>query len=172
MGSARKYLCLPLLLASTAFMACDDGPPATGLDGTEAIQGAVAPSPGVVEMLTIALQDEYRAEATYVRVIMDFGEVKPFTRVVNAEGRHVRAVAKRFTKSGLEVPASEWDFDNVPVFETVADACVASVESETATVAMYDAFLLTELPGRVRSVFESLRDASLENHVPAFTRCK
>ena len=44
--------------------------------------------------LLAALDDEYMAHATYMQVIADFGEVLPFTNIVEAEGRHIDALAR------------------------------------------------------------------------------
>ena len=41
-----------------------------------------------VEALQLALEDEYRAEAMYEAVIEDFGEVRPFINIIEAERRH------------------------------------------------------------------------------------
>ena len=123
------------------------------------------------EAMTAAIQDEYRAQATYAKVLVDFGEVKPFVSIVGAEARHVQAVARLFTINALEVPASEWNEGNVPVFESLAAACAAAVAGETANVALYDQLLLLTLPENVRKVFERLRAASLLRHLSAFGRC-
>jgi hypothetical protein len=124
-----------------------------------------------VDAMTTAIQDEYRAQVTYAKVLVDFGVVKPFSNIVSAEGKHVEAISRLFVVNGLEVPASEWNEGNVPTFALLADACAASVTTETATAAMYDGFLLLELPSNVRKVFERLRDASALRHVRAFERC-
>jgi len=102
---------------------------------------------------------------------VDLGVVKPFSNIVGAEGKHVEAVARLFVVNELEVPASEWNEGNVPTFATLAEACAAAVATETATVAMYDGFLLLELPSNVGKMFQRLRDASALRHVRAFERC-
>jgi len=45
-----------------------------------------------VRALEEALDDEYRARATYDQVIRDFGPVLPFTRIREAEERHINAL--------------------------------------------------------------------------------
>ena len=35
-----------------------------------------------------ALQDEYRGEAVYARVVEDLGDIRPFSNIVHAERRH------------------------------------------------------------------------------------
>jgi len=38
-----------------------------------------------------ALDDEYQTWATYDQVIKDFGEVRPFINIRNAQARHIEA---------------------------------------------------------------------------------
>jgi hypothetical protein len=45
-----------------------------------------------IHALREALDDEYRAWATYDQVIADFGEVPPFANIREAEGRHIDAI--------------------------------------------------------------------------------
>jgi hypothetical protein len=45
------------------------------------------------------------------------------------------------------------------------------VAAEIANVAMYDGFLLLDLPDDVRTVFGNLRSASLDQHLPTFEKC-
>lgn len=125
----------------------------------------------VLDALNLAIQDEYHAEFVYLKVIADFGEVQPFSRIVNAEERHSEAIGKVFTNHDLPVPASDWNLGNVPSFGSLPDACAAGVEAEIANIALYDELLTLDLPQDARNVFTNIRAASLENHLPAFEAC-
>jgi hypothetical protein len=131
------------------------------------------PDPGMIADMETAIQDEYRARETYAKVLADLGDLTPFLNIVSSEGQHIDAVAGLFLSRDLDVPASEWDATNVPVFESRALACAAAAEGEAATVAMYDALLLLaeDLPDDVRTVFGNVRRAALEDHLPAFQNC-
>lgn len=164
--------------------------PNTGSNGPGPGDGGNGPGPGtcgegdgtctgsndpltakVVEALNLAIQDEYHAEFVYLKVIADFGEVQPFSRIVEAEQRHSAVVGKVFTNHGLAVPASEWNIGNVPSFGSLPAACEAAVEAEIANIALYDKLLTWDLPQDARNVFTNIRAASLENHLPAFEAC-
>ena len=164
--------------------------PNTGSNGPGPGDGGNGPGPGtcgegdgtctgsndpltakVVEALNLAIQDEYHAEFVYLKVIADFGEVQPFSRIVEAEQRHSAVVGKVFTNHGLAVPASEWNIGNVPSFDSLPAACAAAVEAEIANIALYDELLTWDLPQDARNVFTNIRAASLENHLPAFEAC-
>jgi len=45
-----------------------------------------------IRMLQEALDDEYHAWAIYDQVIADFGEVRPFINIRQAEARHIEAL--------------------------------------------------------------------------------
>jgi hypothetical protein len=122
--------------------------------------------------MTRALQDEYHAEWAYQDVLDAFGNVSPFTSIHQAELKHIEAASKLFTKRGLAVPASDWSAVAPLEFESVAAACASGVEAETLNISMYDELLgATPLPDDVVKVFQKLRLASLNSHLPAFVKC-
>ena len=43
-------------------------------------------------VLIEAIDDEYKARATYRLVIREFGEIRPFINIVEAESRHIEAL--------------------------------------------------------------------------------
>ena len=61
-----------------------------------------------IEDLLMALDDEYKARATYRQVLADFGEVRPFSNIVEAEQRHIDALLVLFERYGIEVPDDPW----------------------------------------------------------------
>lgn len=133
--------------------------------------GALADTDGYTleEMLVYALQDEYAARAEYAAIIAQYGEVKPFTNILNAENVHVERLLALFTVYGFTVPADE-AAASVVLPDSLASAYSTGVEAEKNNIAMYEAFLATEgLPDDVAAVFTSLRNASAQ-HQKAFSR--
>jgi hypothetical protein len=57
-----------------------------------------------IQALHDALDDEYKAWATYNQVIADFGEVRPFINIRDAEGRHIEALQRLFVRYALVIP--------------------------------------------------------------------
>lgn len=134
---------------------------------------ATAPvTAAVLEMMSSALQDEYHAQAVYQGVLDDLGPVFPFTNVVRAEQSHAASVTQLFTGRGVTPPVSAWSVANVPHFQSLAQACSAAAEAEVANIALYDRYLAADLPLDVRNVFSNNRAASVNGHLPAFTRCR
>jgi hypothetical protein len=122
------------------------------------------------EALRIALDDEYKAWSAYEQVIADFGAVRPFTQIQEAEETHIDALVTLFDRYGLEVPANEVA-GTIPSFDTLAEACEAGVQAEIDNAALYDQlFDLVDNPDLIQ-VFTSLQQASETKHLPAFERC-
>ncbi len=120
------------------------------------------------EMLNYALQDEYLAQAEYQAIIDNFGDVRPFTNVVNAEQNHIDALLKLFAEYGYTIPAND-TATNAIVPDSITSALSTAVEAEKANIAMYNTFLAQDnLPADVRLVFQNLANAS-EGHLNAFS---
>lgn len=162
----RHSLLAPALAATLTFAAaCTDETTIVGVQSP-------ALTTSVAAAVNAAIQDEYRAEQIYLRVLFDHGNVLPFYNVVVAEQRHSASLAGILERRALPVPASAWSLDNVPRFATVAEACAAGAVAERENIALYDELLLGDLPVDVRNVFTSNRRASLEKHLPAFEACR
>ncbi len=146
-------------------VACSDSPSVTA-------PGSTALTESVSDAVATAIQDEYRAEQIYLRVLFDHGDVLPFYNVVVAEQRHSSSLAAIYERRGLETPQSKFSLDNVPRFATVALACAAGVVAEEENIAMYDRLLVGTLPVDVHNIFTSNRRASVERHLPAFQACR
>jgi len=120
--------------------------------------------------LSEALEDEYKAWATYDQVIADFGEVAPFLNIREAEARHIDALHTLFDGYGLAVPENRWP-GRVQRFASLTEACAAGVVAEVANAALYDRLLSATQRPDVLGVFRRLQAASQERHLRAFERC-
>ena len=148
-------------------------PGACCLNGPQNQQNMAAPtqplSTAERDALEVALQDEYKSRATYNRVLADFGEVRPFSNIVKAEGRHVAMLSQLYTRYGVPVPADTWAA-RVPAFDSLLAAAQASVQGEIDNGSLYDGLLTDVTNPELRSVFEALQYATMEHHLPAFQR--
>ncbi len=123
------------------------------------------------QALLEALADERRARSTYDAVIAKFGGVPPFSNIVTAERRHESVLLALFEKYNVEVPADVFKDEDIDVGSSLAEACGKGVAGENSNIAMYDRFLEFVTEEDIRSAFTYLRDASKNNHLPAFLRC-
>jgi rubrerythrin len=118
-----------------------------------------------------ALADERKAESFYRAVLEKFGDARPFSNIVNAERRHEGELLPLFEKYGVPVPENSLRNAEIEVPSTLIDACRKGIDGEKANIEMYDGFLGFVKEIDVREVFTYLRDASMNNHLPAFERC-
>jgi hypothetical protein len=117
-----------------------------------------------------ALDDEYRAWATYNQVIVDFGPMRPFVNIRDAEGRHIEALLRLCRRYRVAVPDNPW-IGKAPRYASVGDACRSGIEGEIANAALYDRLLASTARRDIRTVYRALKAASQERHLPAFRRC-
>ena len=123
-----------------------------------------------IAALEEALEDEYKARATYNKVIETFGPVRPFINIVEAEDRHASALLRQFERLGLQPPKDKWA-DQIEAPPSIIAACEAAVAAEIDNAAMYDRLLEIVDDTTVRDVLLNLQDASKNRHLPAFRRC-
>jgi rubrerythrin len=129
------------------------------------------PGDQTVEALREALDDEYRARATYRKVIERFGPVRPFVNILEAENRHVAALLRQFRRLGAPPPADVWQ-DRVKAPDSLLQACADAVQAEIDNDALYARLLDRVSDPGVRAVMRRLQAASRERHLPAFRRCQ
>lgn len=77
------------------------------------------------ETLDLALLDEYKARNFYRNVIVKFGQVKPFTNIIQAEEKHIASLLSLYQTYNLK-PVSEL-ITEVVQLDSVAAACTAGV---------------------------------------------
>ncbi|MAM11944.1 MAG: hypothetical protein CML23_16105 [Rhizobiaceae bacterium] len=149
---------------------------AAGMGSVSAAMAAPALPDDVQAALTRALEDEYHAEAFYTAVIDAYGPVLPFVNIVAAEQQHARAVAALMEAYGMAVPENGM-LGSAEIAAAVpgslAEACQIGVDAELENRSLYDGQLIpvsSAYPDIV-NVMQALRDASENNHLPAFARC-
>ena len=110
---------------------------------------------------------EYAALASYQAVLDEFGQAEPYASIKDAEARHADALARQLERMGVEVPENPY----LGLIATPVDlesAAIAWAEGEVANVELYDALIAETEDSRLARVFENLRRASAEEHLPAF----
>ena len=133
-------------------------------------------TPDAEAALGSALQDERHAEAFYSGVMAKFGNARPFSNIIEAERQHEAMLIGLYETYGVAVPENGFATGVLiapAAPETLADACKIGVEAEIANRDLYDGNLLPAVAAYpdITLVMQRLRDASEENHLPAFQRC-
>ncbi len=136
--------------------------------------GTLTASPEVKSALLEALtgpEGEYAAYAMYDAVIEKYGEVEPYVTIREAEARHIDALKRQLDRYGIDYPTENPYVGQVTAPDSLEAAAEAWADGEIANVEMYDR-LLEQIPAdeypNVARVFENLRRASLEAHLPMF----
>lgn len=117
-----------------------------------------------------ALDDEHKAWATYDQVVHDFGPERPFINIREAEARHIEALLTLFRRYGVEAPVNPWP-GRAPRFANTREACEAGIAAEVANADIYERLMRSTTREDILAVFDNLRRASQERHLPAFQRC-
>lgn len=120
------------------------------------------------QMLTFALQDEYKARTLYRLVNETMQAPRPFINTEQAEAFHIEQLEMLCARYDVAVPEDN-SAEYVELPASYLEAEQAGREAEQENIRMYTVFLEQELPDDIRSVFSYLRNAS-ENHLAAFSR--
>lgn len=124
------------------------------------------------EALIKAIEDEYKAYATYDSVVTKHGQIRPFIMILRAEEQHISSLKSLFDKYGIKIPQNSY-MGKVKAPVSVSEACATGVTAEIANSALYKDELLpavTEYED-LSQVFTNLMNASQQKHLPAFQRC-
>lgn len=124
------------------------------------------------QALDEAINDEYKALATYQAVIAKFGSTRPFSMIKGAEEQHITSLKVIYDKYGLTPPENTLA-GKISSPATLQSACQTGVEAEIANATLYQDKLLpavSQYPDIV-AVFTNLMNASQQKHLPAFEKC-
>ena len=156
--SAHKKVLPPLLAGLAILSAC------TGVSARSDLDADAS-------ALLQALDDEYRAEATYAAVIEQFGESRPFINIIEAERRHAVMAKAEMDRLGISYDQENPYLGTLAAPDTLLAACEQGVAAEVDNIALYDRLLPTIEDERVQATLAKLQWASRERHLPAFERC-
>ncbi len=123
------------------------------------------------EALSVALDDEYRAEAIYAAIIKKFGDVRPFINIIEAERRHSSRVKEDMDRIGLSYADKNPYLGKIDAPASLLDACRRGVTAEQENIALYDRLLPSIKDTQIRDTLTALQWASRERHLSAFERC-
>jgi hypothetical protein len=123
------------------------------------------------EILTEALEDEYKSRARYRKIIDKLGPVEPFVNIAEAEDRHISVLLPLFEQHGIPIPEEPGDESSLQIHDTLLEACEAGVRAEKENIALYDRLIASTRQTEVLRVLRNLQSTSRDRHLPAFQRC-
>lgn len=123
-----------------------------------------------VEGLQAAIVEEYMAYNTYNEIINEYGQVVPFSRIVNAEQKHAEALLRLADNYSVAIPENVGQTFDIS-YTNLVEACQVGVQVETMDAADLQKMISeTENPNLIR-VYTNLMNASLNKHLVAFEAC-
>jgi hypothetical protein len=130
----------------------------------------MSPESPLHQALCEALDDEYKARATYQAVVDAFGPVSPFAHIIPSEQQHIDALLSLLAARGLPAITDPY-YAGLSAPSSIKEACRVGVQAEIENVALYDRLIQAANDDpEVSSLFRSLQHASAECHLPAFRR--
>ncbi|MFA9378026.1 MAG: DUF2202 domain-containing protein [Lachnotalea sp.] len=120
------------------------------------------------EMLTYAIEDEYLAQMEYSVIMKTFGEQRPFSNIINAEGVHINYLLPLLEEYNVTNPQKDYE-SLVEVPSSIDEAYLIGIQAEENNIAMYEQFLNEDLPDDMKLIFEELVNAS-QHHLLSFQR--
>lgn len=122
----------------------------------------------IEEILTLAIEDEYLARQEYETILDKYGNIRPFTNIIQAEVNHIAMLEPLLEAYNVSIP-KDTSIDSVVLPETLEATYEIGVQAEVNNIAMYERFLEEDLPNDVHAVFQRLKNASY-SHLEAFNR--
>ncbi|MEO1969630.1 MAG: DUF2202 domain-containing protein [Sphingomonadaceae bacterium] len=160
------FVSLPVLaIAALGLSACYNAPTSAQASTSTSVVDSDAPA------LLTALDDEYKAEATYAAVIEKFGEVRPFINIIRAEQMHKKMAEAELNRLAVQYPHENPYTGKINAPNTLLEACQIGITAEEENIALYDRLLPNVSDPQVRAVLTQLQAASRDRHLPAFQRC-
>jgi hypothetical protein len=110
---------------------------------------------------------EYAALASYQAVLDEYGDVEPYATIMAAEARHADALIRQLDRLGVVAPENPY-LGEIAAPADLQTAAAAWAEGEILNVELYDQLIADAESEHVIKVFNNLRSASLDSHLPAF----
>ncbi|QDF28277.1 ferritin-like domain-containing protein [Halarcobacter anaerophilus] len=124
--------------------------------------------PVLDQVLRIAIYDEYHAYETYRKILEKFGNVSPFSNILEAEIRHYQELALILEKHQVPMPVNDWE-GKIEAPNSLLEASEIAVAAEIDNIKMYDNLIsyAKDYPDVLDTLYR-MQAASYNNHLPSF----
>jgi len=120
------------------------------------------------QILRIAIYDEYHAYETYSKVLEKFGDIKPFSNVLQAEIRHYQELSLMLKKYQIPMPINDW-VGKIDPPASLLEASEIAVAAEIDNIKMYDNLIShAKAYPDVLDLLYRMQASSYNNHLPSF----
>lgn len=169
-SSTKKIIAIAVVIVISYLLYTTYYPQESISSSSEVVSPSQSLTESEIQAIQAAIDDEYKARETYLRVIETFGWVNPFANIQRAEANHIQALIAIFEQYNIPVPENKW-VGLVPSYASIQEACAAGEQAEIDNVAIYDRLFPMVQNPQIITVFQGLQRASQEKHLPAFARC-
>lgn len=138
--------------------------------GAKSIYHGGTLTPEEIGYLNSAYKDECRDQYFFKKAYEKF-PASGFAKIMNSEQNHISTLESIFNKYEIEIPKN-LDFSDVVVPAVLDDACAMGLKLEKENVEMYQNFLKNVTNNYLKTVFEDLRDITINRNIPAIDKCK
>ncbi len=128
-------------------------------------------TPEELGYLNAAYKDECKDQYFFKKAIEKFPDASGFIKIMNSEQNHVTTLEGVFNKYEIEIPKN-LDFSDIVIPTALDNACAMGLKFEKENVDMYQNFLKTVTNNYLKTVFEDLRDITINRNIPAVEKCK
>lgn len=128
-------------------------------------------TPEETEFLNTAYKDESRKIYFFKKVIEKFPNSTGFAKILYSEQNHASTLETVYNKYEIELP-KDMDFSSVIIPSTPDEACTIALKFENDNVEMYQKFLKSVTNAFLKTVFEDLKDITINRNIPAVEKCK
>lgn len=122
------------------------------------------------EFLNTAYKDESRKAYFFKKCSEKFPDAG-FLKIMNSEQNHVTTLESVYNRYEITIP-SDMDFSSVTIPASMDEACSTALKLEKDNVEMYKKFLTSVTNTFLKTVFEDLRDITINRNIPAVEKCK
>lgn len=162
MTKKNKIIVSSILFLTILLSACN-------IENKEPITSEEAIATQAVYDALMGAEGEYAAYALYGAVIDKYGQVEPYVTIQKSEAKHIDALKNLLDKYNISYPDTNPYLATAIAPDNLKQAALSWVDGEIANIEMYDELLAktTNYPD-ISRVFNNLRRASQEKHLPAF----
>lgn len=124
----------------------------------------------VLEKL-LGAEGEYAAYAIYAAILEEYGEVKPFSKIIASAAKHIDELKHILDQYEILYPVENPYLGGIQAPESLASAAQAAVNAKIAEGTRYERQLeILANYSYILEEFVSFQTASQEKHLPAFQR--
>ncbi|CZE48547.1 hypothetical protein [Campylobacter geochelonis] len=120
------------------------------------------------EFLQAAIKDEQIAFATYANIVQKFGDIKPFSAIMQTQLKFIQELSYMIKKQGEE--PQEADISDIEEAKSIEEAYEIALVIERKTIRFYEKMISNVQNEEIKDLFYRLQASSYNDNLPAFRK--